>query len=282
MSQVNIAHGKQGSRTNPHFQPVAGESLGAFVEQNLFKILMVVGLSILVYNDQLAFSLSFGEKSELSEPTKNAGKKARPTKAAVFADLSAEKNETAKKTGVRLPDSAPASAFAVAIDTSFAARKGLSKKQAAEKVAACESYVQKYAPVAVAEMRKFGIPASVTLAQGLLESDAGQSKLARSTNNHFGIKCFSRRCSKGHCQNFTDDTHKDFFRKFGSVWASYRTHSEFLRGSDRYDRLFRLAADDSEGWARGLQKAGYATDKRYADKLLALIEALDLSRFDRN
>lgn len=197
------------------------------------------------------------------------------------AKKSPKKAEKQPEWAVEMPESAPANNFAVALDPTFAERKGISKQSAAEKLEQCEAYVEKYAPVAVTEMRKFGIPASVTLAQGLLESDAGQSKLARATNNHFGIKCFSRRCAKGHCQNFTDDTHKDFFRTFGSAWGSFRAHSEFLKNGDRYNFLFRLASDDAYGWATGLQKAGYATDKQYARKLLALIQKFNLRRFDK-
>lgn len=141
------------------------------------------------------------------------------------------------------------------------------------------AYVRKYASLAREEMRAHGIPASVTLAQGLLESDIGQSRLATENNNHFGIKCFSRTCAKGHCSNFSDDSHKDFFRIYGSVKESYRAHSQLLQ-KDRYRRLFRLDRDDYRGWARGLRKAGYATDPEYHNKLIRLIEELDLHEYD--
>ena len=141
-------------------------------------------------------------------------------------------------------------------------------------------YLARYAPVAVREMRAYGIPASITLAQGLLESVAGTSRLATETNNHFGIKCFSRSCAPGHCRNFEDDHHKDFFRSYADPADSYRAHSRFLREGKRYAGLFRLAADDYRGWARGLSKAGYATDPRYADKLISLVERYDLATYD--
>jgi len=142
------------------------------------------------------------------------------------------------------------------------------------------AYIRKYAKVAQKEMELYGIPASITLAQGLLESNAGESRLAVKNNNHFGIKCFSRRCKKGHCSNFNDDHHKDFFRIYPSVWDSYRAHSKFLQ-ADRYSRLFKLKPSDYKGWAHGLKKAGYATDPRYAYKLIALIEDLDLDQYDK-
>ncbi len=142
-----------------------------------------------------------------------------------------------------------------------------------------ETYVQQYAHIAQAEMEKFGIPASITLAQGLLETNAGASPLVTTANNHFGIKCFSKSCSKGHCRNYSDDSHKDFFRIFPSAWASYRAHSTLLQ-KPRYQSLFELSSSDYKGWAAGLKRAGYATDPHYAAKLVNLIETLDLHRFD--
>ena len=141
------------------------------------------------------------------------------------------------------------------------------------------AYVRQYHELAEHEMEKKGIPVSITLAQGLLESNIGESRLARENNNHFGIKCFSKSCRKGHCTNFNDDHHKDFFRKFTSVEESYAAHSKVLEKS-RYSSLFRLKTTDYKGWARGLRKAGYATDPRYADKLIRIIEDLELYQYD--
>ena len=141
------------------------------------------------------------------------------------------------------------------------------------------AYVRQYHDLAEHEMEKNGIPVSITLAQGLLESNIGESRLARENNNHFGIKCFSKSCRKGHCTNFNDDHHKDFFRKFTSVEESYAAHSKVLEKS-RYSSLFRLKTTDYKGWARGLRKAGYATDPRYADKLIRIIEDLELYQYD--
>lgn len=142
-----------------------------------------------------------------------------------------------------------------------------------------ELYVKRFADVAIAEMKKYGIPASITLAQGLIETNAGDSRLARKNNNHFGMKCFSKKCGKGHCSNFTDDTHKDFFRKYKSSWESYRAHSQLLMGK-RYRHLKKLGNKNYKGWAKGLKKAGYATDRRYAEKLINIIDEMKLHRFD--
>lgn len=142
-----------------------------------------------------------------------------------------------------------------------------------------ETYISRFHPIAVAEMRRYGIPASISLAQGLVESRAGASKLAVRNNNHFGIKCFSRRCRKGHCSNFTDDTHKDFFRIFASPWESWRAHSLMI-STGRYARLKKYGRDYRK-WAYGLKSLGYATDATYADKLVEMIEAYELQQYDR-
>jgi uncharacterized FlgJ-related protein len=144
--------------------------------------------------------------------------------------------------------------------------------------AQAKAYIERFAPIAIAEMKRYGIPASISLAQGLVESRAGQSTLARKNNNHFGIKCFSRKCRKGHCSNHTDDTHKDFFRIFKSPWESWRAHSLML-ANGRYTQLKKHGAN-YQAWASGLKELGYATDKRYDAKLIGMIERYELSRFD--
>jgi flagellum-specific peptidoglycan hydrolase FlgJ len=148
-----------------------------------------------------------------------------------------------------------------------------------QKIKKQQNYIKRFAEVARSEMRKYGIPASITLAQGLIESNAGDSRLSKENNNHFGMKCFSKTCNKGHCANFTDDSHKDFFRIYETAWESYRAHSIML-GGDRYKHLKNLKKSDYKGWAIGLQKAGYATDKRYAEKLIHIIEEMQLYQFD--
>jgi flagellum-specific peptidoglycan hydrolase FlgJ len=141
-------------------------------------------------------------------------------------------------------------------------------------------YIKRFKEVAINEMKKYGIPASITLAQGLLESGAGQSVLAVKHNNHFGYKCFSKNCPKGHCANFTDDSHKDFFRKYTTAWESFRAHSILLSTSTRYKGLID-SNNDYKAWANGLQKNGYATSKTYAKDLIYLIESLNLDAFDK-
>lgn len=169
--------------------------------------------------------------------------------------------------------------LAFILNPGYAKRHNIDPRIVADHNNTVKAYVKKYAPIAIAEQKKYGIPASITLAQGLWESNAGESRLALENKNHFGIKCFSKTCEKGHCSNHTDDSHKDFFRNYVSNWESYRDHSQFLQ-KDRYKDLYKLDATDYKGWAHGLKKAGYATDKRYAYKLIAIIEALNLDKYD--
>lgn len=154
-----------------------------------------------------------------------------------------------------------------------------SKKQWTAKQKRQLAYVADYRSLAQQEMRESGVPASITLAQGLLESNIGKSRLAKENNNHFGIKCFSKSCKKGHCTNFSDDSHKDFFMKYKSAEESYHAHSRLLK-KDRYKKLFKLDVTDYKSWAKGLSKAGYATDPKYANKLIKLIEELELAVYD--
>lgn len=142
----------------------------------------------------------------------------------------------------------------------------------------CHKYVERFARVAIGEMKKYGIPASVTLAQGLLESNAGSSKLSVQSDNHFGIKC-KPKCLGCTCRNYRDDDIYDMFRVFDTAWESYREHSILLSNS-RYKHLKKLGTRDYKNWAHGLKKAGYATDKQYAEKLIMIIEMLDLYQFD--
>jgi len=142
-----------------------------------------------------------------------------------------------------------------------------------------EDYIKQYRDLAVDEMKKYHIPASITLAQGLLESGAGQSTLARKSNNHFGIKCGSDWLGKTVRHN--DDARGECFRAYKHPKQSYEDHSKFLAGRPRYASLFKLKITDYKGWARGLKKAGYATDPRYAQRLIDIIELYDLDKYDK-
>ena len=141
-----------------------------------------------------------------------------------------------------------------------------------------EAYIKQYRDLAVEEMKKYHIPASITLAQGLLESGAGQSALACKSNNHFGIKCGGD--WNGRTVSHNDDARGECFRAYKHPKQSYEDHSKFLASRSRYASLFKLKITDYKGWARGLKKAGYATNPRYADQLIGIIELYDLHKYD--
>lgn len=141
-----------------------------------------------------------------------------------------------------------------------------------------EEYIERFKVIAIKEMNSYGIPASITLAQGLLESGSGNSSLARDANNHFGIKCTTE--WKGKTILKDDDQRDDCFRVYASPEESFRDHSEFLKRK-RYASLFELNKDDYRGWATGLKEAGYATNPRYADLLITLVDRYELNKYDR-
>ena len=142
-----------------------------------------------------------------------------------------------------------------------------------------EEYIQTYKDIAMREMREHKIPASITLAQGLLESGAGNSALAREAKNHFGIKC--HKGWEGNTYTMDDDEKDECFRKYNDAEESFRDHSEFLRGRSRYAALFDLEITDYVGWAKGLKAAGYATNPKYAQLLIDRIELYDLAKYDK-
>lgn len=153
------------------------------------------------------------------------------------------------------------------------------KAQPSEPRMTKSDYIAKYADHAVREMHASGVPASITLAQGMLESDYGNSPLAKYANNHFGIKCHKGWTGPSFIQD--DDEANECFRKYYSPHESYRDHSEFLRTRDRYAFLFDLKTTDYKGWSRGLKKAGYATNPKYADLLIRIIEENNLQQYDK-
>ena len=205
-------------------------------------------------------------QTDVNSTPQNVGSTSKPTK-------STEKQSKSKSIS-------QFSNISFVLNPNYAKRNNINPTIVAKKNSICNNYIKRFSLVAVKEMEKYGIPASITLAQGLLESDAGQSQLAIDNNNHFGIKCFARNCKLGHCSNHSDDSHKDFFRKYNNVWESYRAHSLFLQRS-RYQHLRKIPRSDYKSWAKGLSKSGYATDKKYASKLIMLIENMKLHRFDK-
>lgn len=141
-----------------------------------------------------------------------------------------------------------------------------------------QTYINQYRDLAIEQMLKFKIPASITLAQGLLESGAGYSELATKGNNHFGIKCHGWTGRKTY---HDDDEAQECFRAYNNVYESYEDHSLLLSRQPRYRSLFSLDGDDYKGWAHGLKKCGYATSPTYAQKLIGIIELYKLHQYDK-
>ncbi|HQY12759.1 MAG: LysM peptidoglycan-binding domain-containing protein [Ferruginibacter sp.] len=140
-----------------------------------------------------------------------------------------------------------------------------------------EEYVEQFRDIAMHEMKRSGVPAAITLAQGILESESGNSELVKRSNNHFGIKCKSTWA--GDSVNHDDDAVGECFRAYSDASESYRDHSNFLRGNQRYASLFRLDPEDYRGWANGLKRAGYATNPRYPEQLIKYIEQYNLQQY---
>ena len=140
------------------------------------------------------------------------------------------------------------------------------------------NYILKYKDIAMNNMKIYGIPASIILAQGILESGAGRGDLAVTANNHFGIKCHTG--WEGESVRHDDDASQECFRKYTEAGESFKDHALFLTGRSRYTSLFSLAKGDYQSWASGLRKAGYATDPKYPDKLVSYIERYDLAQYD--
>jgi len=143
---------------------------------------------------------------------------------------------------------------------------------------AIAEYIERYKAVAIEEMKTYGIPASITLAQGIHESGSGASALATNANNHFGIKCHDNWAGQTYYHD--DDKPQECFRVYNSAEESFRDHSQFLKTRSRYANLFTLEPGDYHGWAKGLKAAGYATNPRYPDIIIKLIEDYNLSQFD--
>lgn len=147
----------------------------------------------------------------------------------------------------------------------------------AQPPATIQQYIDQYKELAIKEMKRTGVPASIKLAQGIHETMAGQSPLVLKSNNHFGIKC--KTGWNGPSVRHTDDARNECFRKYNTAEESYRDHSNFLKGSGRYSSLFELDPTDYEAWAKGLKAAGYATNPFYAQTLIRLIEEYDLQQY---
>lgn len=171
----------------------------------------------------------------------------------------AKKSTSSEKQGSRFEDSKSTSKTLVKLDVVI-------------------DYISDYKDIAMSNMKNFGIPASIILAQGILESGAGRSKLAVTSNNHFGIKCYTD--WKGETTFYDDDKSQECFRKYKNPEESYQDHADIVSKRKRYASLFDLPKGDYKSWAKGLKNAGYATDPNYPQKLINYIESYHLDEYD--
>ncbi len=180
-------------------------------------------------------------------------------------------------TGIFFLSSCSAKKITISANRHSVGKQKVTKRDSLVNKYSPEGYIERFKEIAIKEMSQYGIPASITLAQGLLESGNGNSVLAREANNHFGIKCHSDWTGKTFLQD--DDKKNDCFRVYDDPEESYKDHSEFLK-KKRYAFLFELDKGDYTGWAYGLKQAGYATNPKYPELLIGLIERYNLNRFD--
>ena len=279
--------------TPPPFAFMNFREYGKKINENWFEMMMIpLILYMLVVKDvsvsfQLGESAPFAQQQEI--PSGKPSASVLPVATKSFSSEKEQKSfnlgtwldsrkaqEPAKPKPKKVPRAQHFSNLTFIMSPTYAQRKGIPAKVVNEKKQNCYNYVQKYKEIALREQKEYGILASITLAQGLLESNAGDSRLARESLNHFGIKC-RRKCRGCTCRNYHDDDIYDMFRVFTNPVESYREHSILLNGA-RYKKLKNYGTDYKK-WAYGLKKAGYATDKRYAEKLIMIIEALKLYRF---
>ncbi len=287
------------SRTNPPpFAYMNFREYGKKLNENWFEIVMIPMILYLLIAKDISISFQIGQTPtiasiEMPVPEVNPVKLVGTTSTTTFKEKSFNlgnwldnRKPTAKTTKSsrqhpqkvkKVPRAQHFSNLTFIMSPTYAKRKGIPKSIVNAKKQNCYNYVKKYAKAALKEQKEYGILASITLAQGLLESNAGDSRLAKESLNHFGIKC-RRKCRGCTCRNYHDDDIYDMFRVFTDPMESYREHSILLNNS-RYKKLKRFG-NDYKSWAYGLKKAGYATDKIYAEKLILIIEALGLEEYD--
>ncbi len=291
------------ARTNPPpFAYMNFREYGKKLNENWFEMVMIPMILYLMISKDISVSIQMGQEatsfnSELPMPKANTTSMAIPANQTMESPhqkgfhlgswldsrkkVKTTKSQSKKQTQTSKPKKVPRaqhfSNLTFIMSPTYAKRKGIPASVVNAKKQNCYDYVNKFKEAALNEQKEYGILASITLAQGLLESNAGDSRLARESLNHFGIKCRTK-CRGCTCRNYHDDDIYDMFRVFKDPMESYREHSILLNNS-RYKKLKKYG-NDYKKWAYGLKKAGYATDKRYAEKLIMIIEALKLDRYD--
>lgn len=259
-----------------YYQPAQWQH---WLKQHWWRMVMIAIAVHILFNKDISFQVSMGNPSStIAQAALPPVGKNNTSVAQTTALKTEQKADTPNKKKWKDRKANTFSNLTFVLSPDYGERHGVDPKVVKEKIKNCTDYVAKYKEVAIAEREKYGIPAAITLAQGLLESNAGDSRLSVESNNHFGIKCRTK-CRGCTCRNYVDDDVYDMFRVFDSVWGSYREHSKLLQNK-RYAWLKKYAITDYKSWAHGLKKSGYATDKKYAPKLIKIIEELGLDKID--
>ncbi len=241
------------------------------ISRNSFYILMIVCLGYFMHTNTFTALVDKLPTTSESTDVGSEGPKARKVKIATagmggFFETRKGLNEKTKASGIKINEVANHRSSAIFKDEVIGNTKLV------------QAYIKRYAAVAKIEELEMAIPASITLAQGILESGAGTTKSAQLVNNHFSKTCHLKNCKKNHCKNIVPDARKDFFIIYQNAWQSYRAHSESLYREDRFQKLYSIPKKDYRSWAKGLEKAGYSKDKNYAAKLIYLIETYRLNK----
>lgn len=290
-------------KSPPIFAYMNWTEYGKWINKNWFESVMITMILYMLVSKDINMSFHINQDKEVAKREYQIPNPKQASQVIPMANISAKKGFkmgnwldsrksesstiTQKKTAVKSTKTKKKvkvhraqhfSNLTFIMSPTYAKRKGIPKDVVAEKKQNCYNYVKKFKKIALNEQSEYGILASITLAQGLLESNAGDSRLARESDNHFGIKC-RRKCRGCTCRNYHDDDIFDMFRVFKNPEESFREHSILLNNS-RYKKLKKYQ-NDYKKWAYGLKKAGYATDKRYAEKLIMIIEAMNLTQYDR-
>jgi len=251
---------------------IEADDYGHKLESLLWKLLLLSALAYFVWSD--AISIGLGpvsiEKTEMQRHFEQQ-------KTDLFGLLGFYNG---KGRSIQLEEEALDNLTFV-IDPSYAGRFAITEEQVQENMQRCSLFVKRFSPVAVAEMRRYGVPASIMLAQALLASNAGDDPISRETNNFFFRSCQPTSCNAAHFSDLaSDEDQAAVIDVYPNLWGSFRAQSLFLKQTVPFSGLFQLEKNDFRAWAMGLQSGGYSMDVRYGDKLIAIIQGLQLEAFD--
>ena len=267
MPKIVLANGEFGT-AGYEFDPVV---LDLNLETFLWRLLLLTALAYFVWNDNISINIGYFsiQKTEMSQQFV-------PQKTDVFGLLD---YHAARNNGLLL-DNAPINNITFAIDPSFSKRNSIAPDTVNQRMQHCLDFVKRFSPVAIAEMRRFGVPASILLAQALLASDAGADPRAVVTNNFFLRSCNSGSCNSDHLEELDFSADALQLDVYPNLWGSFRDQSQFFKREAPYSSLIKYRKKDLKSWAQALDAGAYSGDRLYGRKLLALIHNLELQRFD--